>query len=92
MVIVRMTYIGKQVDMGGTVSVIQTTQTGFEANNDNIANAHQSLHGFVLPVSRQPVYMRDKTIHSRLRAPQDAESVAINPSGYALFQGLPASS
>lgn len=40
MVTVRMTYIGKQVDMGGTVSVIQTTQTGFEANNDNIANAH----------------------------------------------------
>lgn len=40
MVIVRMTYIGKQVDMGGTVSVIQTTQTGLESNNDNIANAH----------------------------------------------------
>lgn len=40
MVSVRMTYIGKQVDMGGTVSVIQSTQTGFEANNDNIANAH----------------------------------------------------
>lgn len=56
---------------------------------DNIDNAHQSLHGFVVPITNKPIVFRDKFAH--LIGRDAITPPPVQTSGHVYFEGLPAS-